>query len=80
MIEKFTTKELKNKVKFIQQFDYSDNLLNTFTNAREAGRWLIENISEYKDKNDKSLSKSILRCANGEQRIAYNYIWKFKEN
>lgn len=73
-------KELKNKVKFIQQFDYSDNLLNTFTNAREAGRWLIENISEYKDKNDKSLSKSILRCANGEQRIAYNYIWKFKEN
>lgn len=31
-------KELKNKVKFIQQFDYSDNLLNTFTNAREAGR------------------------------------------
>lgn len=71
-------KELKNKVKFIQQFDYSDNLLNTFTNAREAGRWLIENIPEYKDKIAKSLAKTILECANGRQRFAYNYIWKFK--
>lgn len=31
-------KELKNRIKFIQQFDYSDNLLNTFLNAREAGK------------------------------------------
>ena len=71
-------KELKNKVKFIQQFDYSDNLLNTFTNAREAGRWLVENIPEYKDKIAKSLAKTILECAHNRQRFAYNYIWKFK--
>ena len=34
----YEKKEPKNTVKFIEQYDYSDNLLNTFKNAREAGR------------------------------------------
>lgn len=75
----YEKKEPKNTVKFIEQYDYSDNLLNTFKNAREAGRWLIENKDEYKNKNAKSLSKTILCCAHGDQRLAYGYIWKFKE-
>ena len=29
-------KESKNTVKFIEQYDYSNNILNTFANARDA--------------------------------------------
>lgn len=65
--EKFknTMKELKHDWKQVSQFDLKENLIKTFPSISEAGRQTGLNF------------KSISRCALGQRKTAFGFIWKF---
>jgi len=61
-------KNYLSKNKPILQYDFQNNLLNEYTSAQEAGKYLNKS------------GNSIADCAAGRQKTAYGFIWKYKED
>ena len=65
------------KPKVVEQYSLNNELLNTFESCYQAGQYL-KNIIETSSDGPK-IGRNIGRCANGERKTAYGFIWKFKE-
>lgn len=61
--------------KKVNQYDLDGNLLNTFMSISDGCRWLQNN--GFESKQIKTLSSGITTCCKGNQKTAYNYIWKY---
>lgn len=66
------------KPKVVEQYSLDNKLLNTFESCYQAGQYL-KNIVETSSDGPK-IGRNIGRCANGERKTAYGFIWKFKQN
>ena len=66
----------KAQPKVVEQYSLDNNLLNTFNSAYQAGKYLKEIIDTPSD--SRKIGRNICRCASGERKTAYGYIWKYK--
>lgn len=78
-IYNINTKERKtrSKAKVVEQYSLDERLLNTFDSCYQAGSYLKTIIDSPSD--GKKMGRNIGRCANGERKTAYGFIWRFKE-
>ena len=69
----------KREIKKIAQISLnSDEILNTFDNAAEAGRYLNQYVfNQIGDLNTPRRSDSILNCCKGEIKSSYGFKWAF---
>ena len=65
------------QAKEIEQYSLDGKLLNVFSSAQEAGRY-IKNLIETTSTPWK-IGSRIGECANKKRKTAYNFIWKFKK-
>ena len=65
-----------NHPKKIDCFDKDNNFIKTFNSTVEAGKWLFEN-NKCKKLSD-GVRSHICDCANGKNKTAYGYKWKYK--
>lgn len=65
--EKYKNKRT-NKIKRVQQFDLNNNFINEYANCTEAALQVFQDYNKH---------KGISRCAAGNRKTAYGYIWKY---
>ena len=65
------------QAKEVEQYSLDGKLLNVFSSAQEAGRY-IKSLIETTNTSQK-IGSRIGECANKKRKTAYNFIWKFKE-
>ena len=65
-----------NVPKIIEQYSLEGELLNTFPSCYQAGKYLKSIIVT--PSSVEKLIDRIHRCATGQRKTAYKYIWKFK--
>ena len=70
-------RKTRSKAKVVEQYSLDEKLLNTFESCYQAGQYL-KNIMETSSDGPK-IGRNIGRCANGERKTAYGFIWRFKE-
>lgn len=67
----------KTKAKSVEQYSLNNELLNSFESCYSAGMYLKNIIDTSSD--GPKIGRNIGRCASGERKTAYGFIWKFKE-
>lgn len=79
-LHNINVEERKAKVcpKKVEQYSLNNELLNTFNSAYQAGKYLKELIDTPSD--FRKIGRNICRCASGERKTAYGFIWKYTES
>ena len=66
----------KEQSKKVLQYDKTYNLIQVFDSIKDAGRWIIsQGITSV---SHRAAAGFISKCANGQRKTAYKYIWKFE--
>lgn len=70
-------RKTRSKAKVVEQYSLDEKLLNVFDSCYQAGSYLKTIIDSPSD--GKKMGRNIGRCANGERKTAYGFIWRFKK-